>query len=287
MSYGTKHQTVDGVKKMGSNLFGTCSTASGTAAKVAALDGFDVLVEGVTIHIKMENASSGSNRTLKVETTEAVPIRCNGSSTVKWDAGSVISFTYDGTYWQMNDFYDVPAGDNTTYTLSKSGSTITLTGSDGSSDSVTDSNTRYSLSKSGNTIKLTGTDGREDTVTDANTKYSLSKSGNTIKLIGTDGSLDSVTDNDRVPYVVTASEDQSASVGITSHYYTIPNEPNATCIGIVGWNISTDAWSSQGLTVLTVTAVKILSGQGLVQIRNSGQAAHMFRATLSYLFVPN
>ena len=259
MSYGTKHQTVDGVKKMGSNLFGTCSTASGTAAKVAALDGFDVLVEGVTIHIKMDNANSGSNRTLKVETTEAVPIRCNGSSTVKWDAGSVISFTYDGTYWQMNDFYDVPAGDNTTYTLSKSGSTITLTGSDGSSDSVTDSNTRYSLSKSGNTIKLTGTD----------------------------GSLDSVTDNDRVPYVVTASEDQSASVGITSHYYTIPNEPNATCIGIVGWNISTDAWSSQGLTVLTVTAVKILSGQGLVQIRNSGQAAHMFRATLSYLFVPN
>lgn len=35
---------------------------------------------------------------------------------------------------------------NTTYSLSKSGSTITLKGSDGSTTSVTDSNTTYSLS---------------------------------------------------------------------------------------------------------------------------------------------
>ena len=43
----------------------------------------------------------------------------------------------------------VPTNTNTTYTLTKSGSTITLTGSDGSKTSVTDSNTTYSLSSFG------------------------------------------------------------------------------------------------------------------------------------------
>ena len=46
----------------------------------------------------------------------------------------------------------IPAQDtntNTTYTLSKSGSTITLSGSDGSKTSVTDDNTTYSLSSFG------------------------------------------------------------------------------------------------------------------------------------------
>ena len=38
---------------------------------------------------------------------------------------------------------------NTTYTLTKSGSTITLNGSDGSTTSVTDANTTYSLSSFG------------------------------------------------------------------------------------------------------------------------------------------
>lgn len=46
----------------------------------------------------------------------------------------------------------IPGSDtntNTTYTLTKSGSTITLTGSDGSKTSVTDANTTYSLSSFG------------------------------------------------------------------------------------------------------------------------------------------
>ena len=115
----------------------------------------------------------------------------------------------------------IPAQDtntNTTYELTKSGSTITLEGSDGSSTSVTDSNTvythpttsgnkhipaggssgqilrwsadgtaawgadnntntTYTLSKSGSTITLTGSDGSKTSVTDANTTYSLSSFG--------------------------------------------------------------------------------------------------------------
>ena len=59
----------------------------------------------------------------------------------------------------------IPGSDtntNTTYTLSKSGSTITLEGSDGSSTSVTDANTTYTLSSFGVTAtaaELNYTDG--------------------------------------------------------------------------------------------------------------------------------
>lgn len=49
----------------------------------------------------------------------------------------------------------IPEDTNTTYTLTKSGSTITLNGSDGSETSVTDSNTTYSLSSFGITATAT------------------------------------------------------------------------------------------------------------------------------------
>lgn len=159
MSYGTKHQTVNGVKLMGSNLYGTCATATSTAAKMVTLDGFDVLVTGVTIHVKFTYANYASGRTLTVGSTSAVGIRCNGSSYVYWEAGAVISFTYDGTYWQMNDFYDTDSDANTKYSLSGSGATVTLTGTDGTSSSYTVDTSAgipsYSLSRSGRTVTLT------------------------------------------------------------------------------------------------------------------------------------
>lgn len=60
---------------------------------------------------------------------------------------------------------------NTTYTLTKSGSTISLTGSDGSKTSVTDSNTTYTLSSFGVTAtaaELNKLDGCTATVTELN-----------------------------------------------------------------------------------------------------------------------
>lgn len=108
---------------------------------------------------------------------------------------------------------------NTTYSLSKSGSTITLTGSDGSTTSVTDSdnNTTYGtatstalglvkvgFAESGKNYPVElNSNGQmfvnvpwSDTNTDTNTTYSLSKSGSTITLTGSDGSTTSVTDAD-------------------------------------------------------------------------------------------
>lgn len=57
-------------------------------------------------------------------------------------------------------------GGGVTYSLSKDAEgDIVLTGSDGSSDSVTDSNTTYGLSKTGGTITLDGSDGSQDSET--------------------------------------------------------------------------------------------------------------------------
>lgn len=104
----------------------------------------------------------------------------------------------------------IPAQDtntNTTYELTKSGSTITLEGSDGSSTSVTDSNTVYTHpTTSGNKhIPAGGSSGQilrwsaDGTAAwgadnNTNTTYTLSKSGSTITLTGSDGSSTSVTD---------------------------------------------------------------------------------------------
>lgn len=85
----------------------------------------------------------------------------------------------------------IPADVNTTYTLSKSGDAITLTGSDGSTSSVTDSDTAPDLSD----YAL-----KSDIPTDTNTTYTLSKSDDIITLTGSDGSVSSVTDADTHPY---------------------------------------------------------------------------------------
>lgn len=50
--------------------------------------------------------------------------------------------------------YSTTGGGGSTYRLTKDGNTITLTGSDGSSSSVTDANTTYGLSISGHTVSL-------------------------------------------------------------------------------------------------------------------------------------
>lgn len=103
MAYITKKTTVNGVKPIGSNLFGTCSSASDAVEKVVTMADFDVLVSGVTTHVYFVNMNTASNPTLKVGSTSAVPIKRNGVSAGKWESGSVISFTYDGSNWVQND----------------------------------------------------------------------------------------------------------------------------------------------------------------------------------------
>ena len=103
---------------VGSMLYGTCDTAAATAAKVAVLDAFDTLATGITVHIKFTYSNSVANPTLKVGSTDAKSIKRYGTTAVSttaatsWQAGAIVSFTYDGTNWVMNTGID----SNTTYT---------------------------------------------------------------------------------------------------------------------------------------------------------------------------
>lgn len=111
-------------------------------------------------------------------------------------------------------------GGSSTYTLTKSGSTITLTGSGGDVSSVVDSNTTYSISISGHTITLTPSSGTAQTVTvpDNNTTYTISVSGSTITLTPSSGSAQTIT----IPDATTSSSgvmsasDKSKLDGIAS-----------------------------------------------------------------------
>ena len=105
-----------------STCYGTCTTAANTAAKVATIQDSQAftLLTGVTVHIKMSNNNTVANPTLNVNGTGAKAIMRYGTTApstndnTSWYAGSVVSFTYDGTYWQMNDF-GLRGNDNTTY----------------------------------------------------------------------------------------------------------------------------------------------------------------------------
>ena len=193
MAYISKKTTVNGVKPIGSNLFGTCSTASATAQKDVTMADFDVLVSGVTIHVYFTHKNTASNPTLKVGSTSAVTIKCNGASDGVWEDGAVISFTYNGSAWVQNDA--IGSG-GVTYSISASGDTVTLTGSDGSTSSATvaDNDTTYGISISGNTLSLVeGGSGTQVTLPNDNTTYTISVSGHTLTLTPSSGTAQTVT----------------------------------------------------------------------------------------------
>ena len=94
--------------KDGQMLYATCATAAATAAKVATLSaGTLKLAAGAAVSVKFTNANSVSSPTLNVGGTGAKTIRVNGaamtSSAYYWGAGAVVTFAYDGSYWNVSD----------------------------------------------------------------------------------------------------------------------------------------------------------------------------------------
>lgn len=93
-------------------VYCTCSTAAGTAAKVATIESGSLasLHEGDQAIVKFTNANSVASPTLKIGTTDAKSIKRYGttapstSAATSWNAGSAIMFVYDGNYWQMIGF---------------------------------------------------------------------------------------------------------------------------------------------------------------------------------------
>ena len=95
--------------------YGECSTAKATVAKTVSIPEVTELTTGLMIAVKFTNSNTAENPTLQVNTLTATAIKRYGttapstSAASSWNAGSVITFIYDGTYWQMVDF------NNTTY----------------------------------------------------------------------------------------------------------------------------------------------------------------------------
>lgn len=95
---------------VGSTLYGTCTTAASTSTKVVSCANFSELVTGVTIHVRFTYSNTAASPTLDVNSTGAKNLCCYGTTRVgttaatSWSDGAVVSFTYDGTRWMMNDY---------------------------------------------------------------------------------------------------------------------------------------------------------------------------------------
>ena len=130
-------------------LYGTCSTAANTAAKVVVCSKFNTLTTGSSINVKFTNANTVANPTLNVNSTGAKSIKRfgttspNASPELSWNAGAVVEFVYDGTYWQMNN--GVSTNDKVTLTQAQYDSLSTAEKNNGTtyyiSDGVTPQNT--------------------------------------------------------------------------------------------------------------------------------------------------
>lgn len=135
---------------------------------------------------------------------------------------------------------------NTTYDLTKKDGKIILRSDLGNEYPVNDDDTKYTLSKTGDTIKMEGTDGSVSEVEvsgGTDTTYTLVKNGDKIVLTGSDGTSSSVVDSDTtyafVQYATLhtdyASHPPSVVLRDSAGEHTEIIVPNAgTCV--MGWN---------------------------------------------------
>lgn len=121
MTYIAKAKVGNTTYPIGSALYGTCSTAADTANKTVTLSDFDTLITGVTLHVKFTNSNTAANPKLIVGTEgQAKSIYRYGTTVpgttaaTSWPAGAVVSFTYTGDAWIMNDWNNTDT--NTHYT---------------------------------------------------------------------------------------------------------------------------------------------------------------------------
>lgn len=88
------------------SYYGTCSTTADTQVKVVVCEEF-TLKTGVSIRVKFTNAQTYNGMSsLNVNSTGDIKVKSNGTVNAArycWVAGEVVSFTYDGANWIMED----------------------------------------------------------------------------------------------------------------------------------------------------------------------------------------
>lgn len=126
MAFVGEVQAGDVTGKIGSSLYGTCSSLAADDVKEVAIDGLDTLLFGLTIHVKFVNSNRASNPKLKISSvsSDEIPIYRHGATRPgitdreSWYAGSVLALTYstDGTnpIWIINDWQSDTIYENAT-----------------------------------------------------------------------------------------------------------------------------------------------------------------------------
>lgn len=113
------------------SAYAECSTAAGTAAKVATIctdsdttNTAFTLIKGVSVQVKFTNTNTAANPTLNVNATGAKSIYHGGSaiSTKALKAGDIYTFTYNGTQWEL---VSLPTAGYNTLGLIKTTSSVT------------------------------------------------------------------------------------------------------------------------------------------------------------------
>lgn len=84
-------------------FYGTCTTTSSTAAKVATVSGFPGLTTGVCVAIWFIYNNTASSPTLNVNSTGGKPIKTEHGTTIVSELlyGALHEFCYNGTNWIM------------------------------------------------------------------------------------------------------------------------------------------------------------------------------------------
>lgn len=90
--------------ELAEHAYGVCNTATATTAKVVTIDfsGTLALFTGLTVRVKMKYAGYGDSMTLNVNSTGAKSIVGIGGTQIRWRAGEIVTFTYDGTNWLVS-----------------------------------------------------------------------------------------------------------------------------------------------------------------------------------------
>ena len=96
---------------LASTAYAICSSSASVVSKTATIQDQQefTLFVGETIHIQFVHTNTASNPTLNVNDTGAKPIYRYGTTAVgitpsdSWPAGTMLSITYDGNGWQIND----------------------------------------------------------------------------------------------------------------------------------------------------------------------------------------
>lgn len=107
VTLGQVQGTANSALDRASALYGRCYTSAATKAKTVSIAGFE-LFTGATVQVLFSYANTAASPTLNVSSTGAKTIRAYNTSLASsspygWKANSLVTFTYNGTYWLMAD----------------------------------------------------------------------------------------------------------------------------------------------------------------------------------------